>query len=487
MGYPTPIEWTDATWNPVGGCSIASPGCGPCYAQQLAGTRLQNHPLYRGTTTLSPRASGLEGGASAREEKLRPIFNGTMTAAPARAGVWSWPLTWRGAREPKLGAGMPSLIFVGDMSDVFHQARDRNTIEKVLSIGISSRHILQLLTKRPERMRDLFETLPQRQRDFDCDSALDFKTLPFANFWLGASAERQKEFDERWPHLRRLAELGFVVFISYEPAMGPLALPADFLALRDRAWLIAGGCSGDRAWPAHPDWFRRVRDQCAAAGVPFFFKQWGEFAPTRTRSEASLLGGHTPVVWVEGMAGCVALDRVSPCVGSSIEVIKALTIWQPWASLIMIGAKPFEFRGWNFALREPALVNQTIVVHAGARPVKPDEVDDLLRRLGGDDDMTGLIVDKALELLTRVRASYKCRLLPLAAGLGTARLGRPRNAGAIFGGQKGVNARLGQTVADSDRGAFNFAWPLTDIKPFAAPIPMRGAQGFWQWPGRIAA
>ena len=97
---------------------------------------------------------------------------------------------------------------------------------------------------------------------------------------------------------------------------------------------------------------------------------------------------------------------------------------------------------------------------------------DLLRRLGGNDDMTGLVVDKARELLERVHAAYKCQLLPLAAGLGTVKLGRPRNAGLIFGAN----------VADSDRGAFNFAWPLSEIEPFAAPIPCRGAQGFWKWP-----
>jgi hypothetical protein len=152
--------------------------------------------------------------------------------------------------------------------------------------------------------------------------------------------------------------------------------------------------------------------------------------------------------------------------------MRALTIWQPWASLIMIGAKPFEFRGWDFSAREPALVGQSIVVHAGARPVKPAEVEDLLHRLGGADDMTGLVTDQARKLLERVRAAHKYRLLPLAAGLGTVMLGRPRNAGLIFRG----------SVADSDRGAFNFAWPLSDIKPFAAPVPMRGAQGFWHWP-----
>jgi hypothetical protein len=153
--------------------------------------------------------------------------------------------------------------------------------------------------------------------------------------------------------------------------------------------------------------------------------------------------------------------------------MRALTFWQPWASLIMIGAKPWEFRGWDFSAREPELVGARIVVHAGARPVKPAEVDDLLQRLGGKADTTGLVVDKARALLERVRAAHKYRLLPLAAGLGTVVLGRPRNAGAIFRGR----------VADSDRGDFNFAWPLTDIRPFDAPIPMR----FWTWPLKEAA
>lgn len=263
MPYPTPIEWTDATWNPIGGCSIASPGCGPCYAQQLAGTRLKHHPLYRGATDLV---------------KGRPIFNGTMTAAANGADVWTWPLTWRGAANPdhppKLGPGGPSLIFVADMSDVFHEKRPFLVQQRTVSTIVGSRHIGQFLTKRPAVAAT---SLGRILLVYDyC-----WSETSRARLWFGTSAERQKEFDERWPHLRSLAELGFIVFISYEPALGPLVLPRDFLALRDRAWLIAGGCSGDRAWPAHPDWFRSVRDQCGSAGVPFFFKQWGEYAPCR--------------------------------------------------------------------------------------------------------------------------------------------------------------------------------------------------------------
>jgi protein gp37 len=259
MSGPSPIEWTDATWNPVGGCSIASPGCGPCYAQKLAGTRLKHHPLYAGTTWI---------------EKGRPIFNGTMTTAPDDADVWTWPLTWRGAKNPVLGAGMPSLIFVGDMSDVFHENRERAVQDKVIEAIVNSRHIGQLLTKRPKIMHAYVLGLLLDDRKL-YHAEFDAAIVP--RLWLGVSAERQREFDERWPYLRALAVLGFTIFISYEPAMGPLVLPDDFLALGNRAQVIAGGCSGDRAWPAHPDWFRGARDQCAGAGVAFFFKQWGEW------------------------------------------------------------------------------------------------------------------------------------------------------------------------------------------------------------------
>lgn len=150
--------------------------------------------------------------------------------------------------------------------------------------------------------------------------------------------------------------------------------------------------------------------------------------------------------------------------------MKALTVWQPWASLIMIGAKPFEFRGKSyFAYMNHPNPGDRIVIHAGTRPVKLTEVDDLLARLDDAEDTTGLVADRARELLERVRAAWKCQLLPLAAGLGTAVIGKPRNAGAIFG------------RTDSDCGDFNWAWPLGDLQPFEAPVPARGFQGFWNW------
>jgi hypothetical protein len=155
--------------------------------------------------------------------------------------------------------------------------------------------------------------------------------------------------------------------------------------------------------------------------------------------------------------------------------VRAFTIWQPWASLIMIGAKPYEFRGRSYLeYSNHPQPGERIVIHAGVRPVKPREVDELLEWLGSDVDETGLKPDIARPLLERIRAAHKYRLLPLGVGLGTAVLGKPRNAATIFGGHK-----------DSDRGDFNWAWPVTDIRHFNPPVEQRGFQGFWNWPYRV--
>lgn len=159
-------------------------------------------------------------------------------------------------------------------------------------------------------------------------------------------------------------------------------------------------------------------------------------------------------------------------------MMKAFTIWQPWASLIMVGAKPFEFRPKSY-LRyiNPPAIGERIGIHAGMRPVKPAEVEDLLARLDDVKSPTGLVPDLARQLLDRVRAAHKYRLLPLGAMLGTAVIGKPRNAGTIFTG----------LPEDSDRGDFNWAWPMLELQPFDAPIPVKGAQGFWRWEESKAA
>ncbi len=150
--------------------------------------------------------------------------------------------------------------------------------------------------------------------------------------------------------------------------------------------------------------------------------------------------------------------------------MKALTIWQPWASLIMLRAKPYEFRRWSYAARFPSLVGQRIVIHAGARPARASEIADLIRRLrDGGFGETGVHPDPAMPYLLQWPAE---RQLPLAAGLGTAVLGKPARAVEIFRDQ----------VADSDRiDEHVWAWPLSDIQPFEPIEPRRGAQGFWNW------
>lgn len=271
MGYPTPIEWTDATWNPVGGCEIESPGCINCYAQKLAASpRLRNHPLYAGIT---------------REVKGKPVFNGILTRLPLDHKAWTWPLSWRGAREPKLGAGKPSMIFPDDMSDLFHPRRPTEDIDRVVATLLLSGHIAQILTKRAEGMARYFSdhAMGVRVRDAMDEITLSWRGRKligggsFQNLWYGISAERQKEMFERARHLRFLADAGFQIFVSMEPLLERTVLPSWFGTVTPKPWIIVGGESGPDARPMHPGWVREIRDQCGEMGLPFFFKQWGEF------------------------------------------------------------------------------------------------------------------------------------------------------------------------------------------------------------------
>jgi hypothetical protein len=176
-----------------------------------------------------------------------------------------------------------------------------------------------------------------------------------------------------------------------------------------------------------------------------------------------------------------ALGFVHQCAGRERDEVKAITIWQPWASLIMIGAKPNEFRPSSFldrrSYRNGPAVGERIVIQAGARPVRSAEIEDLLRRIDAEEkgtslsyERTCLVLDKARELLLKVRAAHKYRLLPLGMALGTALLGEPVLACDLF--------RI--AVSDSDRGYFNWAWPLSDIRHFEPPFPLKGSQGFFE-------
>jgi len=267
----TKIECAEESWSPVTGCTPISEGCANCYAKRMA-QRLRGRFGYPADDPFR---------VTLHEDRLDdPLY---------------------------LGWGKPRRVFVCSMSDLFHDDVPDQFIKQVLWQAFTApKHRFLVLTKRPRRMRAFFTSgRLSRRRAGD----------PCRNLWLGVSAENQARADERIPILLQIPAA--VRFVSYEPALGPvdftrvLDVPAGMSidALRgDRRhhigcdeggramfesvadhistkldWIIAGGESGPGARPAHPDWFRRVRDDCEAAGVPFFFKQWGAWTPESGR------------------------------------------------------------------------------------------------------------------------------------------------------------------------------------------------------------
>lgn len=252
MARTSAIEWTDATWNPITGCSIKSSGCTNCYAMQLAGTRLKHHPSREGLTRQLP--SG------------RHVWTGEVRFNEQ----WiNQPLSWK----------KPSMIFVCAHGDLFHEDVPDEWIDRVFRVMRSCpQHIFQVLTKRSNRM--LNYSLCQQSTDYE------YGQWPLPNVWFGVSIEDQATYDERVMDLA--VTPAAVRFISAEPLLGEVdmglmgILPSDiapnYTPLHQRIHqVIAGGESGSNARPSHPDWFRSLRDQCVEAGVPFFFKQWGEY------------------------------------------------------------------------------------------------------------------------------------------------------------------------------------------------------------------
>jgi protein gp37 len=229
-----------------GGCEgPVSPGCLNCVSAKLAGTR-QHDQLHTGVTY---RAGG------------RIFFSGKLTELPPGHPRWNQLLTYPGAAHPKLGPGMPSLIWIGGMTDIFSAGHRTAVLGRALATVVLTDHIGLLLTKRPERMAAYFATRVRPRWQ--------------AKLWLGFSAENQEWFDKRWPHMRLLADAGWTVFVSIAPMLGPVTLPPDFLALRNRAWVIVNGeekVPHERCRDMDPAWARALRDQCRAAGVPFFMK-----------------------------------------------------------------------------------------------------------------------------------------------------------------------------------------------------------------------
>ncbi len=221
----TSIEWTDATWNPVAGCTVLTAGCTNCYAMRMA-ARLQamRMPKYEGLT---------------RKSGQRHVWTGQITLDEASLDT---PKAWR----------KPRLIFVNSMSDLFQDAVPIAFIERVWkTMAATPWHTYQILTKRPERM---------------AKTAAQLQLLP--NVWLGTSVESEDVIG-RLDHLRATAAA--VRFVSFEPLIGSVA-GAD---LSDIHWAIVGGESGPRARPMREEWVDEIHDLAEASGTAFFFKQWG--------------------------------------------------------------------------------------------------------------------------------------------------------------------------------------------------------------------
>lgn len=314
MADGTHIEWTDATWNIITGCSVISAGCKHCYAMKLAGTRLAHHSSREGLTI--DTAAG-------------PVWNGEVRFNE------QWllqPLDWT----------RPRRIFVCAHGDLFHESVPDEWICAVFAIMASApHHTFQVLTKRPQRARQWFERMRDRATaegylheclkgrmgyDHTRRPAVNLTRWPLPNVWMGVSVEDQAAADARIPEL--LSVPAHVRFLSIEPLLGAVRLPSvnfhcDLCAgtgklarwprgrchlcngrghipaistdpqfgtprtpMRSIDWVIVGGESGPGARPMHPDWIRALRDQCAAARVPFLFKQWGQW------QVASVENGH---------------------------------------------------------------------------------------------------------------------------------------------------------------------------------------------------
>jgi protein gp37 len=284
MGDRSAIEWTDATWNPIVGCSIVSPGCTNCYAMSMA-ARIDK-------MTLSSHYEGLT-----KQVNGKQVWTGKLARAPYY--IFTAPLRWK----------RPRRIFVNSMGDLFHEDVPDAWIDTVFAVMvIAHEHIYQVLTKRSARMRAYFsDELKMRGRIYDAAEKLSTEKFgsrsiglgvwPLPNVWLGVSAENQHWLVQRATDL--VETPAAVRFLSCEPLLNPLDLTPFIFPVNQWAhlggdwlnnypfcypknrinWIIAGGESGPGARPMHPDWARSIRDQCAAAGVAFFFKQWGEFLP----------------------------------------------------------------------------------------------------------------------------------------------------------------------------------------------------------------
>ncbi len=242
MAQQSSIEWTDLTWNPVVGCSIASAGCKNCYAMRMA-ARLQSmgHEKYIGLTQPSKRGAVWTDKVRCHEDSVKIPFN------------------WK----------KPRRVFVNSMSDLFHPDVPNDFVARIWEVmEATPQHHYQILTKRPQRMATLLNEIAPA-------------ALP--NVWLGTSVEDERVI-ERMDHLRDVP--ASVRFISFEPLIGDVGQ----VDLNGIHWAIVGGESGPRSRPMDTEWVENILDQCLDAGTAFFFKQWGGVNKKKT---GRLLRGRT--------------------------------------------------------------------------------------------------------------------------------------------------------------------------------------------------
>lgn len=309
MGTKSTIEWTDRTWNPIVGCSKCSAGCDNCYAERMAARQayMGNHNYLK---VVNHIVEDLSGENVVNEPDF--WFEGWTGKTDFVESAIEKPLYWK----------TPQHIFVCSMSDLFHPSVPFEWIADVWrTMAFCPQHTFQVLTKRIERALEFVKWL-ENKHTYDGgdlmfknpDGGYIWKTWPLPNVWLGTTAENQEMADKRIPDLLKCPAAKR--FVSVEPMLSAVDLEkaidvpngrylnylrGDYYVVigkdengqaifsdrpygaigrgRGVDWVICGGESGPGARPMHPDWARGLRDQCKAAGVPFFFKQWGEYAP----------------------------------------------------------------------------------------------------------------------------------------------------------------------------------------------------------------
>ena len=304
MAENTKIEWTDHTFNPWIGCTKVSPGCDHCYAENLMDTRM-------GVASWRPGA-----------ERVR-----------TKEANWKMPLRWNAQADAFMDQhGRRQRVFCASLADVFDNAVDPQWRADLFKLIAETPNLdWLLLTKRIGNVRGMLAELAHGS---DPDLTL-LDMMPLPNVWIGATIVNQAEADRDIPKL--LDVPARVRFLSMEPLLGPVDLthievfggdaeiyplkgttdcvddegaPTDDVPALD--WVIVGGESGPGARPMSPDWARSLRDQCAAAGVPFLFKQWGEWIPMLDQAEGVPVREKTttPDGWVMGHAGKKAAGRL---------------------------------------------------------------------------------------------------------------------------------------------------------------------------------